>query len=200
MANAITIKLVGGDQFVADAGAWLSNQRRLITSATRRRAQRIYARTYARYPIGPPRAPGKQGGIYGYKGGALRQGLVVKEVAGDNYQVMELVKNRAPHAHLYEWGTKSARTMKTAWGPGKGRIVKRTVYLPGIGFRRATWTNTGKMPAAQFGLVYFAKQERAALLADIRSILALPAPALGPGNPTVVNVPDIFMGRTSGLL
>jgi hypothetical protein len=155
VANSITVKLVGGDQFVASAVNWMTRLRHEITLASRRRAALIASRTLSYYPYGPT--------------GNLRKRIHVREVVGNQAEVQELVKSAAPHAHLYEWGSRQRRT-KRGW-------------------------NRGAMPEAKNGMVPIAVQERAALLRDVRTILASPEPPLGPGRPDVVSAPDFFGHR-----
>ena len=155
MANQITMKLIGGDRFVADASQWLMRLRHEIASASRKRAAEIASRTLSYYPHGVT--------------GNLRKGLRVREVTSDNYQVQEQIKSRAPHAHLWEWGTKARHTRK-GW-------------------------NRGVMGKARVGMVPIAIQERAKLMRAIRAILSSPESALGPGRPDVVQAPDFFGNR-----
>jgi hypothetical protein len=113
VANSITIKLVGGDRFVADSAQWLMRLRHIIAAATRRRAAEILSRTRSYYPRGAT--------------GNLIKGLSVREVQGDNSRVLEQVRSRAPHAHLNEWGTKTRRTKK---GWSRGVMPRKTVFVP----------------------------------------------------------------------
>jgi len=60
--------------------------------------------------------------------GNLRRGVRVEHGRRGSY-----VLSRAPHAHLYEWGTRERKTYTRASGPmqgAKGRVEGRNVFVP----------------------------------------------------------------------
>jgi len=176
VADEITFRFTGGEEFVVNLHRWRDRLRREVASAALVSANRLVSAAFSHYRAGPT--------------GNLRKHVkvVLSPVEGSD-TLWVTVRNSARHAHLYEYGTKdrwttgrrrvSAETSRTAEIRAHLGLPLRSTF--GTGGTRA---HRGVMPAAPT-FVPIAISQRAEFMRAVRRILASPEPALGPGSPDV---------------
>ena len=176
MADSITFRFSGGEQYSLDLHRWRDRLRGEVATAAVAAATRIVALASLRYHAGPT--------------GNLRKHIkvVTLPVPGSDV-VLVTIRNSARHAHLYEFGT------KVRWTTGRRRMsaetartaeVRQALGLP----MRTRLGGSGKK--AHRGImpdiptfVPIAISQRAGFMQEVRRILEKPEPSLGVGTPTV---------------
>lgn len=167
MADSVTFRFSGGEQFVLDLGEWRDRLREDVRLAATTEAGMIASTIRSQWPmrrtnLKPPRNASRWGGWA--PAGELRRRVQVDELSGltslDGIRVA--VRSTAPHSHLLELGT-----------------VPRD-YLTKHGKRHATGSMT---PTPLF--IPTAILHRQRFKDACRRILGSPEPALGTGSPTV---------------
>lgn len=118
MADSVTFRFSGGEEFVADLHDWRARLRAEVHAAAVEDAERIASVTITALPS---------------KTGNLRQHIKAKdESAGDS--VLVRVRSLARHSHLYERGTKARRTAR---GANRGVMPGKPIFVPTAIARRA---------------------------------------------------------------
>lgn len=165
MADSVTFRFSGGEQFVLDLHDWRDRLREDVRLAAKNEAGMIASVVRSQWPmrrtnLKPPRNASRMGGWA--PAGELRRRVQVDELRGGLDAIRFAVRSTAPHSHLLELGT-----------------VPRD-YLTKHGKRHFT----GSMkPTPLFIPTAILYRQR---FADMcRRILGSPEPALGAGSPTV---------------
>jgi len=122
MADSITFRFSGGEQYSLDLHRWRDRLRGEVHQAALDEANRAALIIASQYPVG--------------KTGNLRRGVRVKDEAPFGDTVKVIVRTLAPHSHLYEKGTKERRT---AQGWRRGRLQPTYIFIPQVVHRRAAF-------------------------------------------------------------
>lgn len=119
MADSVTFRFSGGEQFVLDLQAWRDRLRDEVRQSARDQANQIASVVADQYP---------------YKTGNLRSHVsVADESVGDTVTLR--VRTLARHSHLVEKGTTQRRTRQ---GWNRGTMPAQPVFIPeAIAKRRA---------------------------------------------------------------
>ena len=172
MADSVTFRFSGGEQFAVDLRDWRDRLRAEVHESARHEAFMIAAVVKSQLP---------------FKTGNLQQHITVRDQsAGD--AVFFVIRSTAKHSHLYERGT------KPRWTTGSHRVsaesersaaVRTHLGLP-MRFKLAGGKRAfrGKMPARPI-FIPEAIERRVYFKTDVRRIMGSPEPSLGPGSPTV---------------
>lgn len=80
-----------------------------------------------KYPTGPGQSRRRK------RPGALKRGVTVEEQGGGRFGAHVIVWSRAPHAHLYEWGTDPRETRR---GANRGAMTAHDIFVPEMVRRR----------------------------------------------------------------
>ena len=172
MADSVTFRFSGGEQFAVDLRDWRDRLRAEVHESARQQASMIAAEVRSQLPV---------------KTGNLQQHITVTDQsAGD--AVRFVIRSTAAHSHLYESGT------KPRWTTGSHRVSAETEFTSGVrahlglpmrfklaGGKRAF---RGSMPARPI-FIPEAIERRAYFKRDVRQIMGSPEPSLGSGSPTV---------------
>jgi hypothetical protein len=113
VADTITFRISGADQFVVQVGAWRDRLRREVHEAAGHESRTMALAMQQQYPLG--------------KTGALRRGVRIVDDRPSGQTVRWLVKSLAPHSHLYEAGTAVRRTRH---GANRGRVKPHPLFIP----------------------------------------------------------------------
>lgn len=113
MADSVTFRFSGGEQFVADLRGWRDRLRAEVHQAAVDEANAIASVVQSQYPVG--------------KTGKLSAGVRVKDEAPFGDTVLLRVRSLAPHSHLVEKGTAARRTRK---GWNRGVMPARPIFIP----------------------------------------------------------------------
>ena len=121
MADSVTFRFSGGEQFVLDLRAWRDRLRAEVHESARHEAFMIERVVRDQYHLG--------------KTGNLRKDVHAKdESAGD--AVRFRVRSLAAHSHLFEKGT---RRRQTARGWNRGAMPAHPVFVPEAILRRVAF-------------------------------------------------------------
>jgi hypothetical protein len=120
MADSITFRFSGGEEYSLDLRRWRDRLRGEVHQAAKLAAQRTATYTVSHYHEG--------------RTGKLRGGVRVKDEAPQGDVVKVIVRTLAPHSHLYEKGTKERRT---AQGWKRGRMKPSPTFIPIVIQQRA---------------------------------------------------------------
>ena len=123
MADSVTFRFSGGEQFAVDLHRWRDRLRAEVHEAAVDEANAIASVVQGQYPVG--------------KTGKLRAGVRVKdESLTDTIQVR--VRSLAPHSHLAEKGTAQRRTRR---GWNRGVMPARPLFIPEAIQKRTAFKN-----------------------------------------------------------
>jgi hypothetical protein len=118
MADAVTFRFSGADQFLVDLQRWRDRLQREVRQAAREEGEALVSLVQSRYA---------------HRTGALRRGVKAKdESVGDT--VLVRVRSLAPHSHLVERGTKMVRQTSRGWR--RGIMPAQPIFVPEAVHRR----------------------------------------------------------------
>ena len=111
MADSVTFRFSGGDQFVVDLRAWRDRLRGDVHDAAGLAGNRIASLVASQYP---------------YRTGNLRAHVKVTDESFTD-GVLFRVRSLARHSHLVERGTRARRTRR---GWSRGVMPKTPIFIP----------------------------------------------------------------------
>ena len=166
MADSVTFRFSGGDEFILDLERWRDRLREDVRLAAKTEAEFIASIVRSQWPmrttnLNPPRDASRMGGWA--RPGELRRRVQVDDISGGLEAIRFAVRSTAPHSHLLELGT-----------------VPRA-YTSKHGKKHFTGSMQPPRPLFIPNAILHRRQFKAA----VRRILGSPEPALGRGNPTV---------------
>ena len=165
MADSVTFRFSGGDQFVVDLRAWRDRLCEDVRLAAKKEAGFIASLVRSQWPIRTtnlrfPRDASRAGGWA--KPGELRRRVQVNNLSPSGDTIRFVVRSTAPHSHLLEKGTvPRAYTTRRGKKHYTGSMTARPLFIPTAILHRQAFKET------------------------CRRILGSPEPALGSGSPTV---------------
>jgi hypothetical protein len=113
VADRISFRFSGGEQFLVDLDRWRDRLRAEVHQAALTEAQAIATAVQAQYPHG--------------KTGKLRAGVRVKDESPSLDGILLRVRSLAPHSHLVERGT-VARATRRGWN--RGTMPETPIFVP----------------------------------------------------------------------
>ena len=121
MADSVTFRFSGGEQFVLDLHRWRDRLRGEVHTAAQTEAQRLAQTVRAAYPR---------------RTGNLQRGVRVTDDAPTGDAIAFRVRSLARHSHLYEKGTTFRQTRR---GADRGVMPATPLFIPEAILRRTAF-------------------------------------------------------------